>query len=524
MQSKSWKSLLFTIFLAPSGVSLFGIGVNGAWAANSYTSNNPQYDLVSKLNHLSRAEVNQQLSQKPQLNVIDLDLSQLSPFELTNTNLKKTAVSHHYAPPKLTFVDSNESGKRSEWGSGFDKFLGLDYLSSTPDDSPASDVYCKDYLCKRPSELRRLHSQVSPEPQPDPNPSTSPNPQPNITQTDSPSNIQKPNTPPQLEGQPNNFPKPSSEPIERLLDKPQINYSQRLQKLQQLLLKKTQSVPESNSDDQLELGLQVRPRPQPLEQTTPPPPKEKPVDNFKPVGSLQGRLGYFYTNNIFSSDIDPVKDGLMFYGLTLASAYIPLAPKTYINATIDGYLIRYGNQSIYDYNQLRFNLSVYRQLSQRMYGEIAFSNQQLFYANNADTFKAGDRFLNENSIRLSLGRRDPLTSKLMLDSFYEFSLNLADPDNRNRIINSLWVSLSYYLQEPLQVGLDYQLNLSNFTDRPDSRADEFHRLFGHLNYRISNNTNMNLQGGVTFGSSTVPSINYDGWFFSVNYSFSLGQF
>lgn len=513
MQSKSWKSLLFAIFLAPSGVSLFGMGVDGAWAANSYRSHNLQDDLASKRKHLSREQVTQQLSQKPEL----------TPFELTNTKLNKTPVSRRYELPKLASVDSTELGKSSEWGSDVDKFLGLDYSLSTPDYSSAFDVYCKDYLCKNPSELRRLHSQVPPDPQPDANPSTSPNSQPNVTQTDSPGNIQKPNITPQLEGQPNNFPKPSSEPIERLLDKPQIDYSQRLQTLQQVLLRKRQPSPESNNDDQLELGLRVRQKPQPLEQM-PPPPKEKPVDKFRPIGYLQGRIGYFYTNNIFSSDVDPVEDGLMFYGLTLASAYIPLAPKTYINASIDGYLIRYGNQSIYDYNQLRFNLGVYRQLSQRMYGEIAFSNQQLFYANNADAFKAGDRFLNENSIRLSLGRRDPLTSKLMLDSFYEFSLNLADPDSRNRIINSFWVSLGYYLQEPLQVGLDYQLNLSNFTDRPDSRADDFHRLFGHINYRLSDNSNMNLQGGISFGSSTVPSINYDGWFFSINYSFNLGQF
>lgn len=517
MQSKSWKSLLFAVFLAPSGVSLFGMGVTRAWAANSDILNNPQDDLVSKLKHLSKAQANQQPYLKPQLKVRDFGLPKLTSFELIDTKLNKSAISHRYEPPKIASLDLTGMRKIGEWESGIDKFLSLDNSSYTPDYFPASDVYCKDYLCKNPSEWRQLHSQVPP------NTSTFPNSQYNLTQIESPGNIQKPNTPLQLEGQPNNFPKPSSEPIERLLDKPQTDYSQRLKKLQQLLQRKTQPSAESNSDDQLELGLRVRQKPQPLEQ--PPPPKEQPVDKFKPVGSLQGRIGYFYTNNIFSSDVDPVKDGLMFYGLTLASAYIPLAPKTYINASIDAYLIRYGNQSIYDYNQLRFNLGVYRQLSQRMYGEIAFSNQQLFYANNnGDAFKAGDRFLNENSLQLSLGRRDPLTSKLVLDSFYEFSLNLADPNTRNRIINSLWVSLGYYLQKPLQIGLDYQVNLSNFTDRPDSRFDDFHRLFAHINYRISNNSNINLQSGITFGSSTVPSINYDGWFLSINYSFDLGQF
>ena len=125
-------------------------------------------------------------------------------------------------------------------------------------------------------------------------------------------------------------------------------------------------------------------------------------------------------------------------------------------------------------------------------------------------------------MQLSLGRRDPLTSRLTLDSFYELSVNFADPQSRNRIINSFWVSLNYYLQKPLQVGIDYQVNLSEFTD--GDREDQLHRLFGHLNYRISDTINMNVQAGVSLGSSTAENIDFDGWFFSVNYNLQLGRF
>ena len=160
-----------------------------------------------------------------------------------------------------------------------------------------------------------------------------------------------------------------------------------------------------------------------------------------------------------------------------------------------------------------------------MYGEISWSNQQLFFANSSDrldSFKAGDRFLNENSLQLSLARRDPLTSRLTLDSFYELSVNFSDPLSRNRIINSFWVSLNYYLQKPLQVSINYQGNFTDFTQR--DREDQFHRLFGQLNYRISDTTNMNVQAGVSLGSSTVENIDFDGWFFTINYTLQLGQF
>ena len=324
-------------------------------------------------------------------------------------------------------------------------------------------------------------------------------------------------TSPQLEAQPNNFPPLSPKPTEQLLDTPQINYAERLQRLLKQLRKGKQPTPESNNF--LELGLRVRPRP--LEQP-PLPQTEPPVNKFKPIGSLQAHVGYFSTSNIFSSNVDAREDGLVFSGLTLASAYLPLGAKTYLNGSIDGNLISYVNQSQYNYSQVKFNLGIYQQLSPRTYGEIGWSNQQLFYARNSDFFKAGDRFLSENSLRLSLGRRDPLTKKLMLDSFYEFSLNFSEPNNRSRIINSLSVSLNYYLQKPLEVGLSYQLNWSDFTER--QRDDQYHRLFGNLIYRLSDSSNVNFLGGISFGDSTDRNINFDSWFFSVNYNLGLGKF
>jgi hypothetical protein len=310
------------------------------------------------------------------------------------------------------------------------------------------------------------------------------------------------------------------EAVEQVLNPSPIDQSRKLERLRQRL--KQEKQPTAESDDNRELGLRVRPKP--LEQL-PLPPTEQPRAEFKPIGFLRGRVGYFQTSNIFSATDRPIEDGLVFSGLTLASTYFPLGPKTYVNGSIDGNLIRYIEQSQYNYNQLKFNLNLYQQLSRQMYGEIGWSNQQLFYANSSDRFdgfKAGDRFLNENALRLSLGRRDPLTPRLMLDSLYELSVNFSEPQSRSRVNNSFWIALNYYLQKPLQVGVDYQVSLSNFTQR--DREDQYHRIFGHLNYRLSHSSNVNLQGGVSLGGSTAPNIDFDGWFFSVNYNLELGRF
>lgn len=371
-------------------------------------------------------------------------------------------------------------------------------------------------VTQQSSDFPPLYTQIASNPAP----LTQPIAKPGQLLTEELDNTQQRNDLTQLEEPPNNLPKSTPEAMEQLLSPLQIEESEKLERQRRLLSEKTQPYPESDSNR--ELGLRVRPRP--LEEL-PPPTTVKPLAESKPIGYLKARVGYFQTSNIFSTNNRPIEDGLIISGLTLASAYFPLGPKTYLNGSIDGNLIRYIDQSKYDYNQLRFNLGLYRQLSPRMYGEINWSNQQLFFAKNGDRFdsiQAGDRFLNENALRLSLGRRDPITQKLFLDSFYELSVNFSDPGNRSRVNNFAWVSLSYYLQKPLNIGLDYQLSLSDFTQR--EREDQFHRLFGHLNYRISTSSNMNLQSGVTLGGSTVPNIDFSSWFFSVNYNLQLGRF
>ncbi|MBD2455312.1 hypothetical protein H6G80_14635 [Nostoc sp. FACHB-87] len=373
-----------------------------------------------------------------------------------------------------------------------------------------------------------LISQSNPEAKPDTEslPQT-PNP---------PSNPPPSNEPPQLEAQPREFPQSSPTIIEELLDKPAVNRTEQLERLRRIL--QLRQKPKPQTDNLRELELRVRQRPLPQQQPTsnanslrelelrvrprPVPQTKPPVAKFKPIGSLQANVGYFQTNNIFASEFFPREDGLIFYGLSLASAYFPLGAKTYINGSINGNLIRYIDQSRFNYNQINFNVGIYQQLSPRMYAELDFNNQQFFYAKSVGRFQAGDRFLDENSVRVSLGRRDPLNPRLNLDSFYEFSANFSEPNNRSRLINNFWLSLSYALQEPLQVGINYQLTLADFTQR--QRNDNYHRLFGHVIYRVSNSSNLNVQSGFSFGDSTDRNINFDNWFLSVYYNLRIGEF
>jgi hypothetical protein len=347
---------------------------------------------------------------------------------------------------------------------------------------------------------------------------------------------QKPIEPPQVEAQPNEPAAPTPTQIEQRLDKPDTDYSKRLERLMRLLENNNQSAPETSNQElgeiiarprTLEIGIVAKPRQieQPPLPTQPKEPTKTPPKPSEPIGYLLGRVSYFQTNNLFASQVDPIEDGLIYSGVTLTSAPLQLGSRTFLTGSLDANIIRYINQSEFNYNQVRFNVDLYQQLTRRMYGEIGWSNQQLFYARNSERFgfASGDRFLNENSFHLSLGRRDFLAPKWTFDSFYEFRWNLAEvPQKRDRITNSLWLSLSYYLQQSLNVGLNYQFTLSDFTQR--NREDLYHRLFAHLNYKATDTSSISLQGGGSLGNSTEKNINFDGWFFSINYNWEIGRF
>ncbi len=259
--------------------------------------------------------------------------------------------------------------------------------------------------------------------------------------------------------------------------------------------------PPTNGQDP-ELGnLRLR------ELAAPPPPSQ-------PSVYLLGGVGYFRSNNIFLGS-DPVDDGLFRTGLTLL-AVPSLGPQTSLFASVGGNITRYSEQSLYDYNELNFNLGIRQQLGSRTYGELGWNNRQLFSKDS------GDRFLDDHSLYLQLGRRDFLTNRLSLDTFYQARLSFANPSDRSQVINYLGASLNYYPSRSLEVALGYQFALADFTQQ--DRLDQYHQLIARLSYTMSRNSRFYLFGGGSFGHSSDSYVDYDGLFFGAGVDFNLSLF
>ena len=265
----------------------------------------------------------------------------------------------------------------------------------------------------------------------------------------------------------------------------------------------------SQTDGDPDLGI-LRLRQQEIPPPAPPPkpPPPAPPRQSTPIFHVLPRISYFQTNNIFSS-VDPVGDGLIYPSLTLW-AVPQLGRNTFLTPSIEGSLIRYIKHPEFNYNLVRFRTGISQRLSRQMFGEIGWTNQQ-FYRADLD-----DRFLNEHMAYLSLSRQDQLTRRLRLNSYYDFRVSFADPDRRSRIINSLYLSLSYSFQTNLQVAMDYQFERSDFT--VSDRYDQYHRIMGRLTYGVLRDSQISVSGGVSVGGSSEPWIDFDSLFFSVTYS------
>jgi hypothetical protein len=240
----------------------------------------------------------------------------------------------------------------------------------------------------------------------------------------------------------------------------------------------------------------------------------KPPTTSAPKLYLMGGLGYIYGDNIFSL-IDPVGDSIFSGGLTLLFTQM-VDPNTSISASVGGGFNRYVDQSEFDYNQMRLNLNLYRQVTKKTYFEFGWTNQQLF--NQSD----GDRFLNDHSAYFQIGRRDWLQEKVYLDSYYQFRRRFADPGDRSQTINALGLFFGYNPYQKLKVGLGYSLGLSGFVE--GDRYDVYHQLIARLSYSINDNSRVYLFGGGSFGNSNDDLIDFNSFIFGVGIDFNINIF
>ncbi|MEX0268478.1 hypothetical protein AB3R30_05005 [Leptolyngbyaceae cyanobacterium UHCC 1019] len=240
-----------------------------------------------------------------------------------------------------------------------------------------------------------------------------------------------------------------------------------------------------------------------------------------PVMYLLPRLDIFRSSNILAG-LDPVEDSLIRPAVSLL--VLPaLGSSTYLNVSAEGALNQYFNLTQFNYSELKLKAGIFQRLSPSMSAEIGWTNQQFFISNDQIFgLSAGTRFLNDHSIRFELSRQDRLTKNLSLNSFYQFRLSFAEPSDRSRIINVVSLSLNYTLNPRLQLGLDYQFASANFTTQP--RTDLYHQVLGRVSYSAFRTAQISLYGGISTGSSTESTINFNSFLLGISVSFNLVLF
>lgn len=220
----------------------------------------------------------------------------------------------------------------------------------------------------------------------------------------------------------------------------------------------------------------------------------------QPDVQLLLRSSVFSSSNITSlSTFSPSDTVFINSGLLLVTP--KLSETTRLIASAGGGLVRFANQGDSNYNLLNFNVAVQQRIAPGTYGQLGWVQENLYREGS------GDRLLQDNSAQLIVGRQDQLGQQLRLDSFYELRASLTNPDDQNRVANTLGARLRYDVTSKLQGALDYRLTFKNFTQV--DRADTEHQISALAVYNI--NPDVFVSGTVSylFGRSSSAAIDLD---------------
>ncbi|MEM7772658.1 MAG: hypothetical protein AAF327_19380 [Cyanobacteria bacterium P01_A01_bin.37] len=239
------------------------------------------------------------------------------------------------------------------------------------------------------------------------------------------------------------------------------------------------------------------------------------ANTTSPTVYLQAFSNFFWTDNVLSVADDQINDGIIQVGLSV-SAFPALGNRTYLISSVSGDLVRYTDETDLDYNNIEFNLGVYHAFTRRAYFELGWNNAQFFDR------RSGDRFLNDHSFYASVGRRDRLSSRLGIDTEYEFEYNLADPISRNRAINQLSTSLEYQLTPKIETDVSYRFTLVDFTQQ--NRNDFYHQLTLGVSYDLSSESQISFFGGGRFGNSSESFLDFNSALIGVSISVNVPLF
>lgn len=224
------------------------------------------------------------------------------------------------------------------------------------------------------------------------------------------------------------------------------------------------------------------------------------------------------SDNILLID-DPVQgrigDKFLRPGISLI-AFPSLGASTNLLASIETNAVRYQDFTGANYDELKFRVGVRHSFSRRVYGQLSWSRQLLF----REGFQ--DRFFTNQGIELFVGRRDPLSPVLTLDSYYQAEVFFSDPDDFSDVVLSLGTYLNYRLSPKFDAGVGYQVTMSDFTQV--NRHETYQRVTGQLRYTISPSVRMSIFGGFSNGRSSEPNISFDDSFFGISFDATVEIF
>jgi hypothetical protein len=229
-----------------------------------------------------------------------------------------------------------------------------------------------------------------------------------------------------------------------------------------------------------------------------------------PIAYLTGRVSLLNSGNIFLA-LDPVQglvgDQVIRPGISLG-VYPALAQETYLLAVADVNFQRYFNVGTANYDELRLRLGIRQGLTPRSYGQLSWSHQALFRPG------IRDRFFTNDSFELLLARRDPITPEIAINTYYQLQLNLSNPQSFDRLIQFAGIYASYQFTPQLQVGLNYQFTLADYT--AFERFDTYQQLIGQLIYQATPAVRVSLFGGLSFGRSSIPTVRFEDAIFGIS--------
>jgi len=229
---------------------------------------------------------------------------------------------------------------------------------------------------------------------------------------------------------------------------------------------------------------------------------DRPVtaERRQPDVQLLLRSSVFSSSNITSLSTFHPSD-TVFINSALLLATPKLGETTRLIASAGGGLVRFANRGDSNYNLLNFNVAVQQQIAPGTYGQLGWVQENLYRSGS------GDRLLQDNSVQFILGRQDQLGQQLRLDSFYELRASFTNPDDQNRVANTLGARLRYDITPKLQGALDYRLTFKNFTQV--DRSDTEHQISALAVYNI--NSDVFVAGSVSylFGRSSSSAIDLD---------------